>query len=272
MDTDRDFAHRGWCRFAHDARLAAWVAGALPAARAARANPENDRWLRCNKTWFVGVNALDNDADGALANGIPLTGEAVAFIRNTLFPRPFAWDRGQVSICYPGYPDYQGCRAEEGDGAARYRLKRDAAHLDGLLPEGPERRRHLRECHGFILGIPLLDVPAHAAPFVVWEGSHRVAQAMLQKHYAGLPPERWGEVDVTDIYHQARQRIFDSCRRVEIHARPGEAYVVHRLALHGIAPWPANTGGAKDDAGGRERMIIYFRPIFLDPEAWLNGD
>ena len=44
----------------------------------------------------------------------------------------------------------------------------------------------------------------------------------------------------------------------------GEAYLVHRLALHGIAPW-----GAGATAG--ERMVIYFRPESGDPAAWLRA-
>jgi len=39
-------------------------------------------------------------------------------------------------------------------------------------------------------------------------------------------------------------------------AAPGQAYLLHRLALHGVAPW---ADGAEASADGR--MVAYFRPI-----------
>jgi hypothetical protein len=80
--------------------------------------------------------------------------------------------------------------------------------------------------------------------------------------FAGRDPKAWGDIDVTDIYHEARREAFETCPRVAVHARPGEAYVIHRLALHGVAPWIAPEGPP--------RMIAYFRPILADPKDWLN--
>ena len=51
--------------------------------------------------------------------------------------------------------------------------------------------------------------------------------------------------------------MFETCRRVTVPAQPGEAYLVHRLALHGVAPWE---DGAEAPEEGR--MIVYFRPEF----------
>jgi hypothetical protein len=59
--------------------------------------------------------------------------------------------------------------------------------------------------------------------------------------------------------------VFEACPRVALTAKPGEAYVVHRLALHGCAPWQ---GGAQTEDG---RMIIYFRPQYDSPEPWLEA-
>ena len=70
----------------------------------------------------------------------------------------------QVSAVYPGYPKP---RQGESDAAFRYRLNRDAAHVDGLLAIGPERRRMLRERHAYILGLPLTECSETAAPMTI---------------------------------------------------------------------------------------------------------
>ena len=257
------FFDRGWCQFEHDDSLHQWIEATLEPARATLNDPRQEQWLRYQGTWFAGVNALPNDADGAIAGSGPLSGIAVDFIARELGLADIVWDNAQVSICYPNYPlPMEG----ESEGKARYRRERDAAHLDGLLPEGPERRRHLREHHGFILGIPMTEFDAGASPFVVWEGSHEVIREAFARRFDGIDPEDWGEQDVTEIYQSVRNEIFTHCPRVEVHARPGEAYLAHRLVLHGMAPW---RDGAIASSDGR--MICYFRPPILSPHAWLNN-
>jgi hypothetical protein len=154
----------------------------------------------------------------------------------------------------------------ESEGAFRYRVTRDAAHVDGVLAEGPLKRRHLREMHSFILGIPLVEA-VNASPFVVWEGSHKIIRDAFQALFAGRAIADWGDFDITEIYRSARRRIFETCKRVEISARPGEAYLVHRFALHGVAPWSPLA-----NAGPDGRMIIYFRPICQSATDWLDAD
>ena len=61
-------------------------------------------------------------------------------------------------------------------------------------------------------------------------------------------------------------RIFDTCKRVEVTARPGEAYLVHRLALHGTAPWRDSA-----ESGTDGRMIVYFRPETGGLGDWLSA-
>lgn len=258
-----EFFTRGWCRFGYDAELKNWIEAALDAARATLADPDQAKWLRYRGTWFAGVNALPNDAEGAVAGGGPLKGAAVEFIASELGLKDFAWDAAQVSICYPGYPQPMD---GESPGRARYRRERDAAHVDGLLPEGETRRRHLREHHGFILGIPMVDFDAAASPFVVWEGSHEIMRAAFAARFEGLDPRAWGEQDITDTYHAARERAFAECRRVELHARPGEAFLAHRLVLHGMAPWREGAVAGPDG-----RMICYFRPAPFGPAEWLRN-
>jgi hypothetical protein len=258
----QQFFSHGWCRFERDPLLLQWAEAALAPARAARQDPAQAKWLRYQGTWFAGVNALANDASGAVGGSGALRGRAVDFIAAELGLAGFDWDRAQLSICYPGYPRPM---AGESPARTRYRRERDAAHVDGLLREGPRQRRHLREHHGFILGIPLVEFDAAAAPFVVWEGSHEIMRTSFAERFAGIGPELWGEEDITDVYHAARERVFSSCARVEIHARPGEAFLAHRLLLHGMAPWGEGARAAPDG-----RMICYFRPATFDPWRWLN--
>jgi hypothetical protein len=246
------FRARGWARFRTDAATATWARAAAPEARRLAADPwRHGRDLRCGGTWFAGVNAFPNGPDAAAPDGTALGGPAAAFALASVGLAAVAWDRAQVSVVSPGYPRHG---AEESAAAFRYRRDRDAAHVDGLLREGPERRRFLAESHLFILGVPL-DAPAPgASPMVVWEGSHEVMRAAFRAALDGVPPEAWGRIDVTDAYHAARRRCFETCRRVALPAALGEAYVVHRLALHGVAPWTA-------PADAPPRAVAYFRPV-----------
>ena len=259
--TDHSFARLGWQTHDRDERILTWAKACLPVARKAVADPANAQWLRCGGTWFAGVRLLETDADGGVDGRTRLAGAAVDHCRAAMSPGGWDWGPVQVSICYPGYP-----RPMEGESEAgfRYRQRRDAAHVDGLLPEGANRRRHLREVHGVLLGIPLTQSDHGASPFVVWEGSHDIMRRAFADAFHNIDPRDWGDVDVTEIYHAARREAFETCRRVEITARPGEAYVVHRLALHGVAPWH---DGAP--AGPDGRMIAYLRPELPETGDWL---
>jgi hypothetical protein len=191
----------------------------------------------------------------------PLAGAAVDFIGETLGLAGLDFDAAQVSICFPGYPrPWEG----ESEAAFRYRRDRDAAHVDGIRRVDPGRRRRLGEVHAFILGIPVAQTPPDAAPFTVYEGSHEIMRRALCARLAGIDPADWPDQDITETYHAARREAFETCPRVPLHAGPGEAYLVHRLVLHGVAPWAA--GGGTDP-----RVIIYFRPELpgRDPNDWL---
>ncbi len=262
MDTEFFFKN-SWIRFPFDPDLANWVNHTLPYARKAVSASENQQWLRYGGTWFAGVNVLKNDEHGSVENGPMLTGSFADFIRKDMGFDNICWDAGQVSVCYPGYPKPI---QSESQAAFAYRLKRDAAHVDGLLPEGPDRRRHLRELHGFILGIPLVEASQRASPLVVWEGSHEIIRQAFKSVYSEAAPEDWGNIDVTDIYQQTRRQIFDDCERIEVHCQPGECYLIHRLALHGVSPWKEDIKASIDG-----RMICYFRPEISGPEHWLNS-
>ncbi|MGF1445750.1 MAG: hypothetical protein ACFBRM_06060 [Pikeienuella sp.] len=258
------FFGRGWVVFDADPDIAAWVAAAGPLAEEIWTDPQaQSDWLRCGGTWFAGVNVFPNDAAGGVpARDVPpLKGAPLRFVAEGLGLSGFAWDTAQISVCFPGYP--QPWEAETA-AAHRFRVKRDAAHVDGLLRDA-DRRRSVGEAHGFILGLPLTQSPPDAAPFVVWEGSHEVMRAAFRERLAGIAPQDWAAEDVTETYQAARARVFETCRRIEIHTRPGEATLVHRLALHGVAPWRA--------PDGPPRAIAYFRPDpfpGVAPGWWLS--
>ncbi len=259
----KQFFEKGWCRFEYDQRIADWVNTALPEAHKAIASHDNKKWLRCGGTWFVGVNVLSNNTEGAVNSGPVLEGDVVDFIHETIMQKPVQWDAAQVSTVYPGYPKRMDAESEK---AYRFRYQRDAAHVDGLLPEGPLRRRHLREFHGFILGIPMVEYSEKNAACVAWEGSHEQIRSALEARFAGIEASKWPDQDITDTYQMARKRIFDKCCRVSVVARPGEAYLMHRLLMHGIAPWHQNENHRSD-----QRMICYFRPEFKSAEDWVNN-
>jgi hypothetical protein len=242
----------GWLRIGPDPRIAAWAAAALPVAQAVVAGSE-EPW-RCGGTWFVGVDALPNGPDGLMG------GTAFPWDALPLSPEPL--HRAQLSVIRPGYP--QPWEGEDGP-AFRFRRNRDAAHLDGLLPVGPDKRRMVKEPHGWILGLPLNACGAGASPLVVWEGSHLVMRSALLAAFDPHPPETWGDVDVTEAYKAARAEVFRTCRRVELPAAPGEATLLHRLTIHGVAPWAA---GAMAPPEGR--IIAYFRPVMARVSDWIE--
>lgn len=253
---------RGWCRFPIDSVLAHWIDASRKAIDDSIRAPENAHWLRYGGTWFAGVNVLPNDGAGCVPGGPPLAGDAVAFIRTVLGHTDLVWDRAQVSVCHPGYPQPM---AGESDAIFAFRRDFDAAHIDGLLKDGPARRRYLREHHAFILGIPISRHDEGAAPFTIWEGSHHIIGDWLRLRLKERTPQAWGAVDLTDEYQAVRRDVFARCRRIAIHARPGEAYLVHRHALHGMARWD---DGATAEPGGR--IIVYFRPPQMDLRSWLQ--
>ena len=244
----------GWQQIGPHPAIADWAAAALPLAL--DVVTRSDEAWRCGGTWFVGVDALPNGPDGAIGG--------VAFPWAALPLRPCALHPAQLSVIRPGYPQpWEG----EDTAAFGFRQRRDAAHLDGLLPMGPQRLRMLQEPHAWILGLPLNVCDAGASPLVVWEGSHLILRAALQKALSGVAPARMGETDLTAPYRAARAEVFARCRRVEVPVFPGQATLLHRMTIHGVAPWGA--GAQAPEAG---RMIAYLRPQMADVAAWLTED
>ncbi|MBF9029944.1 hypothetical protein HKCCE3408_06030 [Rhodobacterales bacterium HKCCE3408] len=266
----------GWRRFPAEDAVLDWVRAVRPVAGAVLADPAEDHWYRHGRTWFAGVDALPNDAAGRVpvrgagpsrspeyfeskegAWGPPLSGAALAAASDVAGPLPL--HRGQLSVTWPAYP---GRDPDESESSYRYRRDRAAAHLDGLLPVGSARRRMAREPHAWILGLPLDEMGPGRSPLVVWEGSHEVIRTALRSAYDGRDPADWPDIDVTDIYQDARRTVFETCDRVEVTAQAGEAVLLHRLLIHGVAPW---TGPE-----GPPRAVVYFRPVLPGGVAdWL---
>ena len=242
-------AGSGWQRIGPHPAILAWAQAARQVALKTLAATTED-W-RCGGTWFVGVDALPSGPDGRIG-GTPFPWDALPLIPEPLHP-------AQLSVIRPGYPQPSDT---ESPAAFAYRQTRDAAHLDGLLPIGPDKRRMIREPHAWILGLPLNETAA--APLTVWDGSHLILRAALQQALGPYPPESWGDIDVTDAYLAARKQVFASCARIELPVRPGEVTLLHRLALHGVAPW-----GPDDTAPPEGRMIAYLRPQLATVQDWL---
>lgn len=258
-----DFLARGWTRFAAEPATLAWGTQALRAAKRAVQDPKNADLLQCEGTWFVGLDVLPNDSAGRVGGGPPLAGASVDFATKACGGWP-GLHRAQVSVTYPGYPRP---RAGESDAGFRYRRDRDAAHVDGIIGVGMPKRRFVQEPHAFILGLPLTSADMGAAPLVVWEGSHQVMQAALRRAFAGRAGGALAEVDVTEIYQAARREAFETCPRVILHGAPGDALLLHRLSLHGVAPWQEGAEAAPEG-----RMIAYFRPEMPGGvAAWLSA-
>lgn len=256
------FLNQGFLTFPAEAAVSRWVASVRPAAREAVSDPANAHWLRCGGTWFVGVDALPNDAQGRVGGGSALEGSAMDLIRGALGCL-LPLHRAQISVCYPGYPQPSG---DESEKAFAFRLNRDAAHVDGLLAEGPEKRRSLKEPHAYVLGIALTDQPAGAAPLTVWEGSHLLMRDMFTRALAGHPPETWPDIGLTAPYQETRRKVFSTCRRITLPSKTGEAVLLHRHLLHGVAPWEQAATASREG-----RMIAYFRPVFPDVAGWLSA-
>ncbi|VAV99360.1 FIG00991857: hypothetical protein [hydrothermal vent metagenome] len=255
---------RGWAVFPAEPAVLKWAGVARDAALKCIAKPDAQKqWLQCEGTWFVGVDTLPNGTDGAVEGSGPLCGAAYNMAQQFYGELPL--HRGQVSVIYPGYPRP---RQGENEAAFQYRLNCDAAHVDGLLAVGPARRRMLKERHSYILGLPLSGCDAGASPLVIWEGSHHIMRAAFAAVLGDVAQENWADIDLTEAYQAARREVFERCPRVTVAAQPGAAYLIHRHALHGIAPWQE---AAKAPPEGR--MIAYFRPELPGgSEDWLRLD
>lgn len=239
---------QGWQLIDHHPAIAAWAKAAHALALETLAS-RPEPW-RCGGTWLVGVDALPNTAFGAVP-GAAFPWDALPLTPEPLHP-------AQLSVIKPGYPQPSPTESEP---AFKYRLNRDAAHLDGLILQ-PDGARMMQEPHHWILGIPLNM--SDASPLVVWDGSHLVLRAALACALAPFAPADWAKVDLNPAYQAARRDIFATCTRRSLPVRTGQATLLHRQTLHGVAPWQPG-----DTAPADGRIIAYFRPQMASVQAWL---
>lgn len=229
----------------------AWAKAAYDRAKEIAACPKAQaRNLRFGGTWFVGVDALPNAVDGSV-EGVPLKGP---WEQDLPFSLPL--HRAQLSIIYPGYPQQDSGQSEANHG---YRITRRAAHVDGLLPIGPDRRRFVREFHGYVLGVHLNRCPS--SPTVVWKGSHIIMRRAFREAIGG---QDISDTDLTAAYHAARNLVFGTCEMVALRGEAGAAFLLDRFALHGTEVWEGTA-----DAEGR--MVAFFRPQLDHASDWLHS-
>ena len=60
-------------------------------------------------------------------------------------------------------------------------------------------------------------------------------RAAFQQYFQGYAPEDWADLDVTEIYQATRRIVFETCERVEVVAKPGQAILLDRHLVHGVA-------------------------------------
>ena len=172
-----EFEHNGWIKFGYDQRLVRWAKLANSKIIAKQKNKESfENSLTCEGTWFVGVDALGNNPDGTL-DEIPLQGPFESLMKSY---KVHSLHSAQISIIFQGYPKP---RDQESESSFNFRLKRDAAHIDGLIADFPGGPRKLKEPHAYVLGIPLNQAPKGASPVVVWEGSHHLISEAFKKFF-----------------------------------------------------------------------------------------
>ena len=238
----------GFVTFGSDPRVLRWARAAYQRTLELTADKAVfDAQMRHQRTWFVGVDTLDNDVNGTVGS-VPLDGPWNV-------PK-LPLHHAQVSIVYAGYPQKD---LDESEVNHRYRLNRRAAHVDGLLPVGPDKRRYAQEAHAYILGLPLNEVSA--APTVVWKGSHHIMKRALVDAIGDHMP---ADVDITNVYQAARREVFERCEMVPIICKVGGSFLLDRFALHGTECWDPSHVPVEEG-----RMIAFLRPEFPNPRDWL---
>lgn len=242
----------GWTLIGPDPAIAAWANAAH--ALALQTLAIRDEAWRCGGTWLVGVDALPSATTGDVPHA--------AFPWSALPLAPEPLHPAQLSVVKPGYPRPS---PTETDTAFRYRQNRDAAHLDGLILQ-PDGARMMQEPHRWVLGIALNSCSTDASPLVVWEGSHHILRSALTNALAPHAPGDWGKIDLNPAYQAARKQVFATCTRRILPVAVGQATLLHRLTLHGVAPWQAVAQAPREG-----RIIAYFRPQMARVEDWLHA-
>jgi hypothetical protein len=89
-------------------------------------------------------------------------------------------------------------------------------------------------------------------------------RAVFAQAFDGVPEAEWHEIDMTDIYKASARGLRD-LPEARGTAAPGQCVLVHRHAIHGVAPVGRGRRAAPDG-----RAIVYFRPGIARFEDWLT--
>ena len=161
-----NLCENGWCFLNTDNDHYDWINEAKKQIKFKFSqNVIKDQDFRSGSTWFVGTNFLDNNSQGKIGSR-QLSKKIINNISSYFGTKIQYWDKGQVSICWPGYPKKDTLESEK---SFNFRIKRFASHIDGIIPLGSKKRRFAKEYHAFILGLPIMNNFKNNASLVVWE-------------------------------------------------------------------------------------------------------
>tara|TARA_B100000902_G_scaffold171834_1_gene166099 strand:+ start:425 stop:1258 length:834 start_codon:yes stop_codon:yes gene_type:complete len=229
--------------------------------------------FRCGSTWFVGTNFLDNSSNGNIGAKL-MSKKIFNNILKKFGPNIKYWDKGQVSICWPGYPKKDEKETEQ---SFNFRIKRFASHIDGIIPFGSRKRRFAKEFHAFILGFPIQNNCLDCAPLVLWEGSHKIFRKFFKEIYEGITSNKISSIDITELYNEYRKKVFTNCEVKKIVPQFNQPFLLDRHILHGIHKWKEKNNVKFNSKNNRPlnsisdgRITIYFRPVFFNPLDWVN--
>ena len=123
----QNYEDNGWIKFKYDAKLYDWLKTVSREVFSEIQNHDNrNNWLRYQGTWFAGVNVLKNNIQGAVVGGRRLDTDSSRWALEKFNVKEIKWDKGQVSVCYPGYPKPAH---SESLAAFKYRLKNSASYI-----------------------------------------------------------------------------------------------------------------------------------------------
>ena len=268
-----NLCENGWCFLNTDNDHYDWINEAKKQIKFKFSqNVIKDQDLRSGSTWFVGTNFLDNNSQGKIG-ARQFSKKIINNISSYFGTKIQYWDKGQVSICWPGYPKKDTLESEK---SFNFRIKRFASHIDGIIPLGSKKRRFAKEYHAFILGLPIMNNFKNNASLVVWEGSHKIFRNFFRNIYEGVSSNKISHIDITELYNECRNKVFTKCNVKKIVPNFKQPYLLDRHLLHGIDQWKDQNFGSyvikhKNSVNNLSngRIVVYFRPVFSDPYDWI---
>ena len=144
-----DFATLGWERFGHDPALESWARTANGFAEKAMQDAAHAQWWDCEDTWFIGVDALENDETGRLPEGTGLPGWLMSDLYKSYGRYPL--HKAQISVIRPGYP-----KPRSGESEAAF-VARRAEELEALIRKFNADAKIIRTQHSKVAPSEILN-------------------------------------------------------------------------------------------------------------------